>query len=122
MIPSKFDLLHAAECKDDDDEYDRYWEDISMRTYVSTAGHRGREGRLWFTFGDCRIPYQLGGKHRTSYWIHVRVFDDGDGHQIKSKSEWHLFDEPDEVVNVARGLHGARSFAYDVHVSLWGWD
>lgn len=120
MIPTKFDLLRAAECKED--MYDRYWDGISMRPHVSTTGNRGREGRLWLTFGDCRIPYQLGGKHQTCYWIHVRVFDDRDGHEIESESEWHLFDEPDEVVNVAEGLRGARSFAYDVHVSLWGWD
>jgi hypothetical protein len=122
MIPTKSDLLRAAECKEmSDDEYDRHWESILMKPLVSTTGHRGREGRLWLTFGSCRIPYQLGGKHHTSYWIRVSPFTD-DGYEDKSKEEWHLFDEPDEVVDVARGLRGAGSFAHDVRVSLWGWE
>jgi hypothetical protein len=116
MIPDKWDLLRAAGCREmSDDEYDRHWESTRMRPRVSTRV----SGRRWASFGSCGIPYQLGGKHQTSYWIHVKDFDE-DGYEIKS--DWHLFDEPDGVVNVAQGLCAAGSFANDVRVSLWGWD
>ena len=113
MIPDKFDLLNAAGCKEmTDAEYDRYWESIHMSTLVSMCGVR-----RWLTFGSCNIPLQLGGKHRTSYWILVTHVDE-DG--FECDSEWHLFDEPEGVVDVANEYRCA--FGMSVRTWMWGWD
>ena len=113
MIPTKWDLLRAARCKDmTDDEYDRYWENISMRTCVSM-----RSGRKWFTFGTCWIPYQLEGDHHSAYWILVTTFDEVGN---EKKKEWHLFDDPDDAVDKADEM--VKAFSASVDTFMWGWD
>lgn len=118
MIPTKFDLLRAAECKElSDDLYDRHWEDILMKPLVSM-----RSGNKWLAFGSCRIPYQLEGEYHTSYWIRVSPYTH-DGYEDKSKEEWHLFHEPYDVVDKAVEVsNGVRAFGVSVHTYLWGWD
>jgi hypothetical protein len=113
MIPDKFALLRAAECKEmTDDVYDRYWERIHMSTLVSMCGTR-----RWLTFGSCDIPFQLGGKHTTCYWILVTPVDE-DGYECDS--EWHLFDGPESVIDTANEY--GPSFSMSVRTWMWGWD
>lgn len=76
-----------------------------------------RSGRRWLTFGSCDIPFQLGGKNRTSYWILVTHVDE-DG--FECDSEWHLFDGTEDVLDMAEEL--SNPFGHSVRTWMWGWD